>query len=203
MRVYNYDPITKEYVGYSEADHDPIENPDRDEEGVFLIPANATPIKPPDAKANNIRVFVNGAWGYVHVDAPQDPPSSEPLPPTAAQVDAERNRRIDQGFFFQGVQYQSDNDARENIAGAAQAAFGAMVLGGAGAGNLRWSDPDKDFQWIATDNQRISMDAPTMYAFGLAAMSHKSSHIFAANDLKKMNPIPEDYASNPAYWPSV
>jgi hypothetical protein len=203
MRVYNYDPITKEYLGYSEADNDPLQNPDRDEEGVFLIPAWATTIKPPEDKPNNMRVFVNGAWGYVHVDTPDAPPSEEPAPPTSAQVDAERDRRINNGLIFQGFVYQTEPDARENIAGASQAAFGAIMLNGAQAGDYRWSDPNKDFEWISTNNTRVPMDAPTMYAFGLAALAHKSAHIFAANDLKKMEPIPEDYATNAAYWPVV
>ncbi|QIG76099.1 putative tail fiber assembly protein [Rhizobium phage RHph_I4] len=203
MRIYNYHPVTKEYLGYSEADNDPVLNPDRDENGAFLIPDYATQIKPPEAQTGNARVFVNGAWGYVPLSDPDEEPSPDPVPPSSEDVNRERDWRINYGFIFNGIRFQSDVDARENIAGAAQAAFGAMVLGGAQAGNLRWSDPDNDFQWIAEDNTRIPMDAPTMYQFGLAALRHKSAHIFAANDLKKMSPIPADYATNPAYWPTM
>ena len=120
--------------------------------------------------------------------------------PTSDQVDAERDRRIDGGFSFNGVMYQSRPSDRENIAGASTASGIAMVTGSQ-AGNYRWHGGDEDFAWIASDNSTHPMDAQTMFAFGQAAMAHKSNHIFAARALKDMTPIPADYATNPAYWP--
>lgn len=129
-----------------------------------------------------------------------DPPAPEPPGASPEDVDAERDRRIDAGFFFGGVFYQSRPEDRENIAGAATAALGAMVAG-ALAGNLRWADPDADFEWIAADNSRHPMDAQTTFAFGQAAMGHKMRHIFSASDLKIHPPIPADFETNEAYWP--
>lgn len=120
-------------------------------------------------------------------------------PPNPDAVNRERDRRIDGGFTFGGVLYQSDTEARENIAGAAQLAFAAIVQG-AEAGDLHWHGEPADFEWIAFDDTRTSMDAHTMFAFGQAALAHKRTHIFAANDLKKLEPIPADFAAD-TYWP--
>jgi hypothetical protein len=123
---------------------------------------------------------------------------------TGADVDRERNRRIDAGFVFDGVRYQSDEGSRENIAGAKSAATDALALG-ASSGDFGWQrllDPSaaQTFQWIATDNSLHPMDAQTVVRFGYAAMAHKQDMIFKARALKAMNPIPADFASNDAYW---
>ncbi|CDZ43102.1 Hypothetical protein NGAL_HAMBI1146_58750 [Neorhizobium galegae bv. officinalis] len=125
---------------------------------------------------------------------------------SSADVDIERDRRITAGFTFEGVLFQSDKEARENIMGAHKAASDAMMLFGAQPGNLAWRqllDPagPEVFEWIASDNSRVPMDAQTVLRFGYAALTHKASHIFAASDLKSMDQIPEDFATNPVYWP--
>lgn len=128
-------------------------------------------------------------------EAVLNPPETEPTP---ADVDAERNRRIDGGFEFAGVRYQTRPGDRENIAGASIAALGAI---GAGAqpGDYRWHGGSSDFVWIAEDNSTHPMDAQTVFAFGQAAMQHKQGLIFAARALKDMDPIPADYADD-QYW---
>ncbi|MCO5152603.1 MULTISPECIES: DUF4376 domain-containing protein [unclassified Shinella] len=151
--------------------------------------------------------------GYVVApDAPAYDPATEHLgwdgaawtvtalpPPTEEQVDAERDRRISAGFVFAGVIYQSRPEDRENIMGAGTAALGAMVQG-ALPGDLRWHGGDSDFAWIAADNSLNPMDAQTVYAFGLAAMAHKTAHIFAARAIKDADPVSADFADN-VYWP--
>ena len=122
-----------------------------------------------------------------------------PPPITPADVDRERDRRIDGGFIFGGVQYQTRPQDRENIAGAATAALAAMV-NGAEPGDYRWHGGDSDFVWIAADNSEHKMDAQTTFAFGQAAMAHKQAHIFAARALKDADPIPADYTDD-KYWP--
>lgn len=59
MLIYNYDPITTEYTGYSEADLDPAESKAQGKD-VYLIPAYATDKKPPKAKANEVVIYDNG-----------------------------------------------------------------------------------------------------------------------------------------------
>src|SRR5690606_3160953 len=122
-----------------------------------------------------------------------------PPAPTAADVDAERDRRIATGFVFGGMAYQCDPRSQQNIiAKGAQAKF--AVLAGAQEGDLRWADPSTDFGWIATDNSLTPMDAQTMSAFADAADLWVSSHIFAGRAIKDMDPIPADYTSD-SYWP--
>uniref|UniRef100_UPI0035BC5D80 DUF4376 domain-containing protein n=1 Tax=Paenochrobactrum pullorum TaxID=1324351 RepID=UPI0035BC5D80 len=113
-------------------------------------------------------------------------------------IDIERDRRINGGFTFQGVFYQSRSQDRENIAGAAVAAL-AAISAGAAAKDYRWHGGDADFQWIAEDNTLHLMDAQTMFAFGQAAMAHKQAMIFSARALKDMAEIPADFADD-QYW---
>ncbi|MCZ7927317.1 DUF4376 domain-containing protein [Agrobacterium pusense] len=124
---------------------------------------------------------------------------------SALDVDIERDRRVEAGFVFDGVLYQSRPEDRENIAGAVKAATDAVALGAA-PGDFGWQrllDPNAppEFRWIAADNTTQVMDAQTVMRFGYAALGHKQAHILAARELKNMNPIPADFATEPAYWP--
>lgn len=74
MEIYNYHPLTGEYVGPSLADESPLE-PD-----VFLIPAFSTTERPP-ATSENQRVYFNGAaWVVVEVQAPDEPVQNDAPP---------------------------------------------------------------------------------------------------------------------------
>ncbi len=148
-----------------------------------------------DADTSDIHVGMLFAKGKL-IDAPP--------PVTAIDVDRERDRRIDAGFVFEGVRYQSDEGSRENIAGAKSAATDAIALG-AKAGDFGWqrlldANGAQAFVWIAADNSLHPMDAQTMVQFGYAALNHKQSMIFKARALKAMDPIPTDYATNETYW---
>lgn len=113
-------------------------------------------------------------------------------------VNAERDRRIDGQFTFNGKAYQSRPEDRENMAGAATSAL-AAIMKGAEPGDLRWHGGESDFTWISADNTLVPMDAPTMFALGQAAMEHKQRHIFAARALKDGDTIPADFADD-KYW---
>jgi len=118
---------------------------------------------------------------------------------TDADVDQERNRRVEDGFMFGGVKYQSRPEDRENIAGASQVALEA-IMNGAQPGDLYWHSGATPFVWIAADNSLNPMDAQTMFNFGKAAMAHKQTLVFKARAIKDMTPIPTDYATNETYW---
>lgn len=149
----------------------------------------------------------NDGLGYRAVDSKDDCGDEEVFraspsldeSPTKTQVDLERDRRIDAGVDFQGRHYQTRPTDRENISGAAQLAFMAIV-GGAEAGNLRWRKPDQDFTWIATDNSMVPMDAATVVAFGEAAAERKQQLIYAGRQLKDKEEVPMDYADD-KWWP--
>lgn len=101
----------------------------------------------------------------------------------AADVDAERDRRIASGFTFEGHLYQARDQDLRNINGAATGAAIA-VMGGVAAGNLRWADPAEDFTWIRADNELVPMDALTVIAFGKTAMAWVSAMTLAGRALK-------------------
>lgn len=142
--------------------------------------------------------------------APADPP---PPPLLASLKDAKstaimqmRDEKIDSGITFNSVRFQTRRDDRENIAGAAQLAFMALVAG-AQAGNLRWHGGATDFGWIAEDNSVVTMDAPTVIGFAKATAAFKSACIFYARGLKDAVDAATDTAvldaiDIPAGWPT-
>lgn len=56
MLIYHYDRETKEFISSEEAFESPKEK------DVYLIPLNATSIKPPEVTENKIALFENKAW---------------------------------------------------------------------------------------------------------------------------------------------
>lgn len=74
MLIHNYHPDTAQYLGSSLADESPLEP------GVYLIPAYATEIEPPEHRQGFYRRFVDGAWGYSPVEDPAAEPTPEPEP---------------------------------------------------------------------------------------------------------------------------
>jgi hypothetical protein len=58
MLLYNYDGITKEYLGSNEATFDPLEH-------TPMIPANATDTAPPAAGANQVAVWQGNQWALI------------------------------------------------------------------------------------------------------------------------------------------
>ncbi len=120
---------------------------------------------------------------------------------------AERDRRIDGGFDFGGVRYQSRVGDRENISGAAQLALQAIILDDAQPGDTRWHGGADPFVWIAEDNSEVPMDAQTVIAFSKAAAAMKTACIFNAQALKAAIDESEDAAEVDAVdlaagWPA-
>ena len=116
-----------------------------------------------------------------------------------AAVNAERDRRLGTTFAFAGKSYDCDKASLARITGAATLAGFAMGAG-AEADDLRWHGGKADFTWIAADNSLTTMDAQTCFAFGNAAATNESAHIFAGHAIKAMDPIPADF-TNDKYWP--
>lgn len=56
MKIYNYHPVTGEYLSATVADESPLE------EGILLIPAFATDVSPPQTRPLFASVFANGKW---------------------------------------------------------------------------------------------------------------------------------------------
>lgn len=64
MIAYSYDPETKEYIGESFCQPDPLD-------GGFLIPGSATHIKPEQPKEGHVMVFKDEGWVEVKDDRGQ------------------------------------------------------------------------------------------------------------------------------------
>lgn len=173
-----------------------IENARFNASGLIVAVIDSLEVTIPDDMGNRYRVMIAEWIAKGNKIAPYVPPL-----PTSSEVDRERDRRIDGGFSFGGVVYQSRTEDRENLSGAATAALAAM-MGGAQAGNYRWHGGPSDFEWIASDNTTHPFDAQSMFALGQAAMAHKQAHIFAARAIKDADPIPADFADD-KYWPPV
>jgi hypothetical protein len=60
MKIYNYHPTTKEYLGEEEARLDPLEF--KKGKTVYLLPANATFDAPPAHDKGTTRCFIDGKW---------------------------------------------------------------------------------------------------------------------------------------------
>lgn len=126
------------------------------------------------------------------------PPPAPDLP----AIDAERDRRLRNGFMFKGALFDSDKESMLRMAGAAQMAFMAIIENQAAATSLTWHGGTEPFGWISSDNTVIEMDALTVINLGKAAAAWEKSNIFAARELKNLDPIPADYADD-AYWPAL
>nr|WP_314583426.1 hypothetical protein [uncultured Pseudomonas sp.] len=140
-------------------------------------------------------------YGWIYDGKEFSPPPVVIIPVDPYLVDLERDRRISEGFVFEGVRYQTESQSdRENILGALGTALAAITVDGAQSGDLRWADPKFDFFWIAADNTRVPMDAQTCLAFARAAVARKSLLVIAGNTIKQMDPIPQDYTDD-KWWP--
>ena len=143
--------------------------------------------------------FVDAAYPGKYVLVGEAPSEKPVVPDIHELIKAERDRRLELDFTFQGVQFQRDESAVRRINGAGTLALAAIV-GGAKAGNLRWHGGASDFVWIASDNSLVPMDAQTVMAFGGAAAGRETALLFAAKAIRAMDPIPSDYTDD-KYWP--
>lgn len=168
-KIYNHHPVTNEFVGEGIADRSPLEP------GVFLIPAFATTLSPPATSANEVAVFVGGAWSKTPdyrgrsywlngVESVIDslgvsPPSgSTPAKPatTLAELKATKNTEINMWrlkanrstFTHAGKVFACDELSRSDIDGANGmiANLGAMPPGWPGG----WKAVDNTVLPIAT-----------------------------------------------------
>lgn len=130
MIIYNYDSITFEYIGESQASLDPEESKKQGKE-VYLIPANATDKKPPKTKTNETVIFDNG-WkivpdyrGMYMVDKSMQPKKVENfgnLPDGFIPITSKQAEKIQQddlfyvikdGHLIQNPNYEEEKAAKE------------------------------------------------------------------------------------------
>jgi len=88
MRIYHYHEVTKVYLSSSIARLSPLEN------DVYLIPAHATTIEPPDAIEGKVRIFDNGQWKQADI-----PTSQNEIPRVLTEY--EKKEKQKQNILFQ------------------------------------------------------------------------------------------------------
>lgn len=118
------------------------------------------------------------------------------------EINAERDRRVALGFPFNGKMFDSRVEDQKRINGAASLAHISLTIKGKQPGDLYWHDGAEPFGWIAQDNSIVTMDAVAVMTFGAAAARWESLHVFAARNIKDMDPIPLDYKDD-KYWPTT
>jgi hypothetical protein len=64
--VYRFHPETREYLGTDLADESPLEP------GVWLVPAHATELMPPDIAPGKVARFATGYWVVENRRSPED-----------------------------------------------------------------------------------------------------------------------------------
>lgn len=118
------------------------------------------------------------------------------------KVTAERDRRLETGFFWNGTRFDARPEDKTRIAGAAQLAFMYLTAGGDPAA-VDWNEPGtgEPFSWIAQDNSRVNMTAPEVIDFAKAAAKWERKNIDAARALKDdPNGVPANYTDD-MHWP--
>jgi hypothetical protein len=81
MNIYHYHPETKQFIASGVADQSPLEP------GVWLIPAYATNVEPPEAQEGKTIHCLGGEWVYQDVVVEV---SEVPTPPTLAEIVSEK-----------------------------------------------------------------------------------------------------------------
>lgn len=78
MDIWHYHPQNRRLMGQGQADASPLEP------GVFLLPAFATDIPPPNASEAFFVVFTGDGWALKEIPSPPEPepePEQQPAPP--------------------------------------------------------------------------------------------------------------------------
>mgnify|MGYP001810807195 CR=1 FL=1 len=80
MQIYHYNPDTYDFIAVGQADPSPLED------DVYLIPAHATDIVPPEFDpTSHVCRFIDGSWVVSEVVPPE--PDPQPDPQTADEIE--------------------------------------------------------------------------------------------------------------------
>lgn len=205
--IYNYHPLTKEYLDSCEADPSPLEP------GKFLIPSDSTELPPPIIPNGKAAIF-NGSWilvddfrgqsywlnGIEHkimslgitppVESTTSETNSQKRERAWSYIKAERDRRIQSGGYKVGSKwFHSDTFSRTQQMG--------LVMMGA---NIPAGTP-----WKTMDGSTVTMTQTLAgQIFGTAAASDIS--IFAAAEAHRVameasaDPATYDFSTG---WPKA
>lgn len=184
--IFNYDPLSGVFSGSDSARESPLES------GVFLLPAFATDLAPPDCSDSERPVFKNGNWIVEALPVPEPEPK-----PTVAEIwgkiKSERDRRkvggvkVKVGTFDKW--FHSDDASR--IQQMALVMMGANI-----PANLQWKTLDDSF---VTMTQAVAQSV-----FAAAAASDQAIFAVAEGHRVAMeasaDPAVYDYSTG---WPAI
>jgi len=102
MKIYHYHPEYNYYVGFSNADPSPLEP------GIFLIPAYATELEPPEYSESKVPVFNGTSWDivddyrgvYYSIPAGQEIQHQDPLT-SPENATKEVPPEVPEGFYLE------------------------------------------------------------------------------------------------------
>lgn len=119
MQIYHYDPTTFDFIAPGMADRSPLE------EDVYLIPAHATEVAPPefDPSTHTCR-FIDGGWAVAEIPQPEPEPQS--VPPTLDDVKAIKLTKLAEkryevetgGITVGGINVKTDRESQATLTGA-------------------------------------------------------------------------------------
>jgi hypothetical protein len=93
--AYSFHPETGVFIGIDLAQESPLEP------GVFLLPARATFVEPPQVTEGKQAVWKGDAWEVQDIPVPEPIPEPEPEPLTWDIIRAERNFLLSQSDWTQ------------------------------------------------------------------------------------------------------
>jgi hypothetical protein len=99
--AYSFHPKTGVFIGIDFAQESPLEP------GVFLLPAGATFVEPPQVSDGQQAIWNGNSWEVQDIPAPEpepeipEPPTPEPEPLTWDRIRAERNFLLSQSDWTQ------------------------------------------------------------------------------------------------------
>lgn len=158
MQIYHYHPESGEYMGTGMADPSPLQP------GVWLIPAHATQVIPPEPVAGKVRWWTGTAWALEDIHPGENPvdPGYEPsihdlAAAKLAAINEGKNVALDAGFWHEGVLFDSDTKAR-----LAYLELAVKLV----------QDPTYSTPWKASRGQWVQMDAALFAALQPAYEAH-------------------------------
>lgn len=191
MLVHHYNPETREFLYSDLAKPDPLENPDNNPDGAFLIPGYATTIPPlPPALDGNTVVFKYDASGWEYYR----PPQAEIKPPTADDVVKERQRRLALGFYYDF----GDERGTHKIGTTDEDLKSWDEVTKLSTAYISSGSPDTQII-IKTDTAACYVTAMEWQLILIAAGEHRQPFFQCSFYLQAMKPIPDDFR-NDQYW---
>ena len=136
-------------------------------------------------------IIVDGVLFTIEDDDPRAAPAltlSQLQTQKCAAIDNYRDTIVNNGATYKGKVFQIDSASRANIdAGSLLASLAIQNMTANKitiTDNLRWTNPNVDFGWIAEDNSILSLDAPSMIQFGQTMAGYYTELIFTARGIK-------------------